>query len=178
MLEVFIDALAYAAQGHVSQRRKGCDDIPYINHPIKVVELLQKVGDETNIDLFSAALLHDILEDTSATEQEMRDKFGDSITNIVVEVTDDMSLSYDDRKKAQIRKAPHLTPDAKKIKIADKISNINDMLTLPINWSNHRKRQYVEWSIKVVAGCRNINPLLDKAFDEVCGKAEKILLDE
>ena len=175
MLEILTDALKFAAEKHVLQRRKGCDQIPYINHPIKVIHILQHIGGETNINLLSAALLHDVLEDTDTSELELRKNFGDTITDIVLEVTDDMTLTYDDRKRYQIKKAPALSHEAKKIKIADKIANIQDIITLPMTWSNRRKRQYFEWSEKVIEGCRGINPKLDSAFDSVLNKADELM---
>lgn len=171
MPKIFIEALRFAADKHVSQRRKGCDQVPYINHPIKVVQILQKIGNETDDALFSAAILHDVLEDTSATEHELREKFGDKITNLVIEVTDDMTLTYEERKRYQIKKAPALSADAKKIKIADKISNIEDIIVFPMTWSNRRKRQYFEWSKRVIEGCRGVNIKLDQEFDNVHKKA-------
>ncbi len=177
MFGVFLEALKFAADKHMSQRRKGCDQIPYINHPIKVVQILYSVGKETNIELLSAAILHDVLEDTCTTEQELRETFGDRITDLVIEVTDDMSLTYDDRKRYQIKKAPALSADAKKIKIADKISNIQDILTLPMTWSNRRKKQYFEWSERVIEGCRNVNAHLDETFDQVYKGAMEAISD-
>jgi len=171
MLEVLFSALKFAAEKHVTQRRKGSDLIPYINHPIKVANILVNVGGETSIELLSAALLHDVLEDTCTTEKELREIFGDKIADLVIEVTDDMTLTYDDRKRYQIKKAPALSPDAKKIKIADKISNIQDIVTLPMTWSTRRKRQYFEWSEKVIEGCRDINTKLDRAFDKTLKEA-------
>lgn len=164
------EALKFAAEKHISQRRKGCDFVPYINHPIKVAHLLYQAG-ETSTELLSAALLHDVLEDTCTTEAELRDIFGDKITSLVLEVTDDMSLTYDDRKRFQIKKAPALTPDAKKIKIADKIANIQDIITFPMAWSHRRKRQYFEWAEKVIEGCRGINAQLDQDFDKTLKEA-------
>ena len=171
MVEVLTDALRFASEKHVLQRRKGCEQIPYINHPIKVMHILHHIGNENNIDLLSAALLHDVLEDTETTELDLRKQFGDAITDIVLEVTDDMTLTYDDRKRYQIKKAPALSPEAKKIKIADKISNIEDIISLPMTWSQRRKRQYFEWSEKVVEGCIGINTKLDAAFVKVLREA-------
>jgi guanosine-3',5'-bis(diphosphate) 3'-pyrophosphohydrolase len=170
MLGIFIKALRFAADKHVLQRRKGCDKIPYINHPIKVVQLLYNAS-ETDPELLAAAILHDVLEDTCTTDEEMRNIFGNRVTNIVLEVTDDMTLNYDDRKRSQIKRAPTLSDDAKKIKIADKISNIRDILDLTLAWSDRRKRQYFEWSEKVVHGCRHTNPFLDTAFDDILKEA-------
>lgn len=177
MLDNLFDALKFAAEKHVSQRRKGCDLVPYINHPIKVAHLLSHAG-EKDPDLLSAALLHDVLEDTCTTEDELREKFGNKVTNLVLEVTDDMSLTYDDRKRYQIKKAPALSADAKKIKIADKISNIQDIITLPMTWSHRRKRQYFEWSEKVVEGCRGINDRLDEDFDKILREAFSVTAND
>ena len=171
MFDNFVDALKFAAEKHMAQRRKGCDLVPYINHPIKVAHMLLTIGKEYDFDLLTAALLHDVLEDTCTTDAEMREKFGERITNIVLEVTDNMTLTYEDRKRSQIQKAPFLSDDAKKIKIADKISNIEDMITYPMTWSHRRKRQYLEWSEKVVKGCRGINEHLDIAFDQILKEA-------
>lgn len=175
MFGTFLNALKFAAEKHVSQRRKGCDLIPYINHPIKVAQLLHDIGKETDYELLAAALLHDVLEDTCTTEAELIEKFGEKVTSIVVEVTDDMTMTYEDRKRYQIRKAPTLTPEAKKIKIADKISNIQDILTLPLNWSERRKKQYFEWSEKVVEGCKGVNPKLDEAFKAILIEAKQAI---
>lgn len=167
--------LKYASEKHMLQRRKGNDSMPYINHTINVAYILQSIGKENEINLLSAAILHDVLEDTDATETELTSLFGEEVTNLVKEVTDDMTLTYDDRKRSQIKKAPALSSGAKKIKIADKISNINDILTTPLTWSNRRKRMYIAWSEKVVEGCRGVNANLDKAFDEIVFKAKSIL---
>lgn len=171
MFDNFVDALKFAAEKHTTQCRKGCDLVPYINHPIKVAHMLLTIGKEADFDLLTAALLHDILEDTCTTGAEMREKFGDRVTDIVLEVTDDMAMNYEDRKRSQIKNAPFLSADAKKIKIADKISNIEDMVTYPMTWSHRRKRQYLEWSEKVVKGCRGINEHLDNAFDQIVKEA-------
>ena len=171
MSGIFLEALKFAAEKHLSQRRKGCAIVPYINHPIKVVHLLVHIGKETDEALLTAAILHDVLEDTQTMEVELREKFGDRITDIVVEVTDDMSLTYEDRKRKQIQDAPGLSDDAKKIKIADKIANIRDILDLPITWSRDRKYQYVEWSQRVVKECSGINVKLDDTFSEVFQEA-------
>ena len=77
-----------------------------------------------------------------------------------------------------IKKAPFLSANAKKLKIADKISNIDDMLTYPMTWSQRRKRQYLEWSVKVVKECRGINERLDIAFDEIVKEANMTIENE
>jgi guanosine-3',5'-bis(diphosphate) 3'-pyrophosphohydrolase len=178
MDSLLLSAIKFASEKHVLQRRKGCNDIPYINHTIRVAHILQVTAKENDPVLLSAAVLHDVLEDTDATEVQLKELFGEEVCSIVIEVTDDMSLTYDDRKRSQIKKAPTLSNKAKLIKIADKISNIQDILTIPLTWSNRRKRKYVEWSEMVVDGCRGINPILDKAFDEVIANAKNILEED
>jgi GTP diphosphokinase / guanosine-3',5'-bis(diphosphate) 3'-diphosphatase len=175
MYGIFIDALRFAADKHVLQRRKGCDSVPYINHPIKVVQVLYHTGSENDPELLAAAVLHDVIEDTDATEKDLRAAFGNRVTDLVLEVSDDMSLNYEDRKRYQIKSAASLSDDAKKIKIADKISNIYDILHLPLTWSHRRKQQYIEWADKVVQSCRGVNPKLDEAFDNIMQKAVDIL---
>jgi GTP diphosphokinase / guanosine-3',5'-bis(diphosphate) 3'-diphosphatase len=164
---LFLNALLFATEKHTLQRRKGSGNVPYVNHLVKVTHLLFDTGRETDITLLTAALLHDVLEDTDTTEAELLQKFGDKVTYIVKEVTDDMSLPYSERKRLQIEKALHISNDAKKIKIADKISNIHDILDLELTWNLQRKIQYVTWSKQVVEQCKGINLLLDKAFDDV-----------
>jgi guanosine-3',5'-bis(diphosphate) 3'-pyrophosphohydrolase len=178
MDSLLLTAIKFASEKHMLQRRKGCNDIPYINHTISVAYTLQVTAGENDQVLLAAAILHDILEDTDTTENQLTELFGKEVCSIVKEVTDDMTLTYDDRKRFQIKKAPTLSQKAKLIKIADKISNIHDILTTPLTWSNRRKRKYVEWSEKVVEGCRGINPKLDKAFDEIIAEAKNVLTED
>jgi len=158
-------ALMYAADKHKFQRRKGYDAVPYINHPIKVANLLIENGEELNHPLLIAAILHDVLEDTDATEVEIARFFGTEVAAIVVEVTDDMTQDYDERKQTQIDKARLLSDDAKKLKIADKIANMNDIAYLPLDWDDNRKLNYFKWAEKVVDGCRGVNHSLESLFD-------------
>lgn len=175
---LLLASVKFASEKHMLQRRKGCDNIPYINHTVRVAYILQETGKETNAAVLAAAILHDVLEDTDATETELTGLFGEEVCNLVKEVTDDMTLTYDDRKRYQIKRAPSLSNNAKQIKIADKISNIQDILTCELTWSNRRKRKYVEWSEKVVEGCRGVNPQLDRAFDNIVEEANSILSAE
>ncbi len=173
-LSKYILAVDFAAEKHKLQRRKGFLKIPYINHPIKVSKLLTDVG-ESDIDLLIAAILHDVLEDTDATPKELDKLFGNIITSIVLEVTDDMSLPEVTRKELQITKAKGLSENAKKLKIADKYCNISDLINYPINWNRERKLNYINWSMKVFEGCKGINIQLDELFTNICKQAiEKI----
>jgi guanosine-3',5'-bis(diphosphate) 3'-pyrophosphohydrolase len=172
--EQILAAAHFAADKHKFQRRKGYLRIPYINHPLKVAHTLTISG-ENDSKLLISALLHDVLEDTNTTESELIDLFGKEITSIVKEVTDDMKLPDLQRKELQVIKAPHLSREAKLIKIADKLCNINDILCYPIHWSRARKVRYAEWSLRVFEGCKGQNEKLDKYFLEVQQKAISIL---
>jgi GTP diphosphokinase / guanosine-3',5'-bis(diphosphate) 3'-diphosphatase len=161
-------AAAFAAEKHRDQRRKDAGASPYINHPIALANVLANEGGVTDTDVICAALLHDTIEDTETTEAELRAAFGDEITAIVLEVTDDKSLEKSARKQGQIDHAPHLSPEAKLVKLADKICNLRDILASPpAGWSTERKREYFDWAAKVVEGVRGAHPALEAAFDRI-----------
>lgn len=157
------NALEFAAYKHRLQRRKGYQRLPYINHPITVTGLLKQF-DETDPELMAAAMLHDVLEDTNSTEEEIIQHFGERVNGIVLEVTDDMSLMSEQRKELQIKHAPNLSTEAKKIKIADKTANILDIHFHPLSWSTNRKRRYISWAGEVVEKCSGVNSGLEENF--------------
>lgn len=165
-LEQLIGALDFAAQQHIFQRRKGTFNIPYINHPIRVCHLLVQCG-ETDVNLLIAAILHDVVEDTPVTAEQISQKFSETVSHIVQEVTDDMRLPKTERKRLQIEKAPYLSNPAKLIKIADKACNMDDLLRYPIWWSKSRKIAYFQWAYEVFQRCKGINQKLDAYFLEV-----------
>lgn len=161
-------AALFAAEKHKNQRRKDAEASPYINHPIALANLLATEGGVTDTDVLCAALLHDTIEDTETTADELREIFGDAVTDIVLEVTDDKSLPKAERKHLQIEHAAHASPQAKLVKLADKICNLRDILASPpADWSVERKQEYFDWSVKVVAGVRDVHPGLALAFDQL-----------
>lgn len=164
----FIEAASFAAKKHAGQRRKGNDAAPYINHPLEVTNLLASVGQIDDYDVLIAALLHDTIEDTETTKDEINEKFGATVTKYVSEVTDDKSLPKAERKQLQIAHAPHISTGAKLVKLADKISNVRDVTENPPDgWSVERRLEYLVWGEKVVAGMRGVNENLEKHFDEL-----------
>ena len=162
----FLSALEFAAEKHKNQKRKGAEASPYINHPIAVAKILAEEGGVTDESLLIAAILHDTVEDTATTPQELVARFGADVAALVGEVTDDKSLPKERRKELQIINAPHKSARAKQLKIADKISNIRDIVSSPpADWSMARKRGYLHWTNQVIEGCRGMNELLDRLFD-------------
>jgi guanosine-3',5'-bis(diphosphate) 3'-pyrophosphohydrolase len=169
-----IQAINFAAQKHSKQKRKGADGQPYINHPLEVLNTLVNVGKIEDYDVLIAAVLHDTIEDTETTVEEITGLFGADVCGYVMEVTDDKSLPKATRKQLQIEHAPHLSNGAKYIKLADKISNIRDVTkNPPAGWSDERRLEYIEWGAKVVNGLRGVNADLENHFDDLIVKARQ-----
>ncbi len=172
----FIKAVAFASEKHRNQRRKDADASPYINHPIALANVLANEGGVVDSTILCAAVLHDTIEDTKTTPDELRQLFGDKVTSIVLEVTDDKSLAKDVRKEEQVRHAPHISAEAKLVKLADKICNLRDILASPpSDWSAERKRAYFEWAARVVAGHRGVHPGLEAVFDGLLARQSELL---
>lgn len=164
-IRILTNAFKFSANKHKKQRRKGILEIPYVNHPIDVANLLANVIDTDDYILLVSAVLHDTIEDTDTTFEELELTFGSDIANIVFEVSDNMSLPKSERKRLQIEKASGLSNRAKMIKIADKICNIQDMLNTRYHWTIRQKLKYISWSEKVVEQCKGLNENLDEQFD-------------
>lgn len=175
-LGMFATAVAFAAEKHRRQRRKDSEASPYINHPITLARLLIVEGDVDDIDTVCGAVLHDTIEDTDTTYEELCAVFGESIASIVLEVTDDKSIAKEERKAAQVRHAPSLSRGAKLVKLADKIANLLDILQRPpAHWSRERKSAYLAWAAAVVDGLRGVHPALEARFDEVLAEGRATL---
>ena len=165
--QVLRRATGFAAWKHDGQLRKGEGKTPYIHHPIEVTAILAEVGEITDLDVLQAALLHDTIEDTPTTPEELESLFTARIRGLVLEVSDDKSLDKFERKALQIKHAPHLSGEAKTIKLADKISNVTDVaFATPIDWPAERQREYFDWATRVVAGLRGCNAALEAWFDK------------
>ena len=165
-LALLFRALAFAAHKHRDQRRKDAEASPYINHPIALAEVLAGEGGVADVEVLAAALLHDTIEDTATTADELRAEFGARIAAMVEEVTDDQSLPKADRKRLQIEHAPKLSVEAKLVKLADKTCNLRDIVVRPpAKWDLTRRREYFDWAKRVVDGLRGVHPGLERAFD-------------
>ena len=163
-----LDALQFAAHKHRDQRRKDLEASPYINHPIALANVLWGEGGVHDPVVIEAALLHDTIEDTETTPAELRKRFGRKVASIVGEVTDDKALPKAERKRLQVEHAPHISREAKLVKLADKISNLRDMAaSAPKTWPKSRVREYFDWAKRVVDALRGVHPRLERIFDEV-----------
>ena len=130
----------------------------------------------TDDAILLAACLHDTVEDTETTFEELEETFGTEVSNLVRNVTDDKSLEKAKRKQLQIEHAAKSSDKVKQIKIADKLCNIRDITTSPPkDWPLRRRTEYLDWSQEVVSGCRGVNLSLEQAFDEAIKQAHKAL---
>ena len=162
-----ISAISFAADKHRNQRRKDIEASPYINHPIALANILANEAGIEDEKVLVAAILHDTIEDTETTAQELADLFGDDVTAIVLEVTDDKSLPKAERKRLQVEHAPTISRRAKLVKLADKIANLRDIAASPpADWPLKRQQEYFDWAKAVVDGLRGIHPTLERIFDE------------
>ena len=167
MTKQLITAIAFAADKHRNQRRKDADASPYINHPIALANLLLNEAGVEDQRVLIAAVLHDTIEDTDTTEQELVRHFGKDVADIVLEVTDDKALPKAERKRLQIEHAAHISRRAKLVKLADKICNLRDITASPpADWSIQRKQEYFDWAKSVVDELRGVHPGLEHLFDK------------
>lgn len=167
-MKKLIQMLAFATEAHKDQRRMGANKTPFINHPIRVAQILSEVGGVIDEDILCASLGHDLIEDTPTSIDTIENLFGKEVASLVAACSDDKALPKQERKRLQIEHVKDMTNDARLIKLADKIANMQDILFDPPEWKLDRKIKYFEWSKAVVdAGLRSVNPMLETLFDDV-----------
>ena len=163
--QLILKAAHFAAHKHRNQRRKDEEKTPYINHPISVAKIISEIGNIEDPEVLAAALLHDTIEDTETTVDELIDNFGERVCSLVQEVTDDKNLPKMERKQRQIEHAKEISEGAALIKLGDKISNVTDITdTPPTDWDSNRRLEYFEWAEKVINNCPKVNTSLEKYF--------------
>jgi len=178
-LRELLAAIHFAAAKHRDHRRKDPSASPYINHPIEVAEVLARIGGVADLDVLRAAVLHDTLEDTETSPQELCDAFGPRVAALVAEVSDDKSLAKEERKRLQIEHAAHASAGAKLVKLGDKICNVRDVTQqAPDGWNRERRLAYLDWSAQVVAGCRGVCPSLERHFDALVERGRERIESE
>ncbi|XP_065210529.1 guanosine-3',5'-bis(diphosphate) 3'-pyrophosphohydrolase MESH1 [Planococcus citri] len=161
----------FAAIKHRQQRRNDAEQTPYINHPIGVAYILSNEGKVTDLNVILAALLHDTVEDTDTTLEEISRAFGESIADIVAEVTDDKSLPKERRKELQIEHAPGCSYAAKLVKLADKLYNLRDLeRQTPVGWTEQRVQEYFKWAKQVVNGLKGTNSKIESELEKLFAK--------
>jgi guanosine-3',5'-bis(diphosphate) 3'-pyrophosphohydrolase len=165
-------AACFAAQAHTGQMRKGGAEAPYVNHLAEVAAFVAEATEGRDADLVAAAWLHDVVEDCDIAREEIASRFGAEVADLVLEVTDDMSLPKEQRRQRQIETVATKSPRARLLKLADKTSNVTAVVeSPPADWSQEELEDYLRWAVSVVdAGCRGLNAELEAKFDHAVGK--------
>lgn len=149
----FHRSIMFATIAHRGQLRSGTD-LPYIIHPMDVAMRLMQAGVKDTAVL-QAAVLHDVIEDTPDTHKDLVNSFGEEVAGIVLEVTDDDTLTKRQQREAGIARARNLSHGAKLVKLADMASNVSSTdLKRPAKWSNSLKKAYIKTCCQVADGCR------------------------
>ena len=117
-------AITFAVQRHAGQTRKG-SDIPYITHPLETLTIMNAMRADTN--LLIAGVLHDLIEDTNTTKDELLKLFNEDVVELVMSHTEDKSKSWDERKISAIRELQEGSKRLKMLVMADKISNLKNI---------------------------------------------------
>ncbi len=118
-------AFVLALRAHEGQMRKDAPT-PYIVHPVRVAILLARYGLSDTV--VAAGLVHDVVEDTSLSLEDVRRELGEEVAAIVAPVTHDDTLSWDDKKKAYIEAVRAASEGAKAVSVADKIANAESLI--------------------------------------------------
>jgi len=175
-LACLLDAVRFAAEQHRDHRRKGVVAAPYINHPIIVAEQLAGAGVE-DAELLMAAVLHDVVEDTETTAEEVEELYGQRVARIVAEVTDDKSLKEEERKRRVVQSIAGKSREAQMLKLSDLAANVYDVVHHPPDWSRERKVRYFDWAEQVAREVRGVHPELERHLAEVLAEGRARLGD-
>ncbi len=166
--ELVLQAVAYAAEKHEGQKRK-YSGIPYIAHPISVILILLEEGNVKDHFILAAAALHDTLEDTDAIGEEISYLFSEKVKGLVEELTNDPNLTSEKKHLWQIEHALKMSPEAKQIKIADRISNLrsyNEQEFPEGSQQEDHKKTYFIASVGLSKALSGFNENLDIALQE------------
>jgi GTP diphosphokinase / guanosine-3',5'-bis(diphosphate) 3'-diphosphatase len=173
--ERVLAAVRYAAEMHWEDRRKGEADTPYINHPIPVAEQLAARGLGADAELLMAAVLHDVIEDTDATAEDLRRRFGARVAAIVQEVSDDKTLEKMVRRQRTVETVGAKSREARLIKLSDLIANVHDVAHHPPQWTLERKLNYLLWAERVGGAVAGTHAELEAMLSREIAEARALL---
>lgn len=167
------DALALAARAHAGQSRKGHPGQPQIVHIADVAVRVLRSTD-ADAETMIAALLHDAVEDTDVTLDQIGESFGQTIAGIVAELTDDPTLPEAERRRRQVEEAPGKSGAARRIKLADKASNLAALATAdPSAVAEDERQTYLAWALDMLAALRGTDAVLEA---DLAAEAERLRL--
>ena len=168
------DAVLFAAHAHAGQIRTDKGD-PYFNHLAEVAALCAALEPFDSV-LVTACYLHDTIEDTEVTEADLRARFGNEVTDLVMDVTDPPGLKGDARRARQVTHTAACGKRVKLLKLADKTSNVEELIGLsPSRFDATANALYLDWSRKVVDVCRGLEPVLEARFDASTARLETVI---
>ncbi|OJU65117.1 MAG: hypothetical protein BGO01_06440 [Armatimonadetes bacterium 55-13] len=152
------DAMEFAAKAHRGQVRDGEAPLPYITHPVEVLINLRYVGGIENPDMQTAALLHDVVEESGTTFEEIEKQFGPRVRDLVKELTREeptseqtAGMSKDEiwelRSGMLLGEISQMSPTAQTIKLADRFSNLREAHQVK---SGKKLKRYAKQSEKIL----------------------------
>lgn len=157
----------YAERAHTGQYRKGkagAPQIPYIEHPRAVARILHDEAGIVDPVILQAALLHDTMEDTGATHENLVAEFGHDVADVVRELTNPADFGPGGKAAWQAAHAKTMSARAATVKVADKTANLRDLINSPPDWPAERKRKYFEDAMQVVQSMGHKHPLMERLF--------------
>lgn len=167
-------AAGFAARVHAGQTRKGGSGPAFVLHLAEVADLLAKALEEPDAELVAAAWLHDAVEKTKISSEEIEGIFGPRVASLVAEVSDDKSLPEAERHRMQIETIGEKTEAARLLRLADKISGLRELAEdPPAGWDAARRRDWLQFATDVAAGCRGLNGALDLLFEQAAAAAAR-----
>lgn len=147
--ELVLLARDFCIKAHEGQKRD--NGAPYSTHPIEVVEILRRHGVADDATL-AAGYLHDVLEDTDVTVEQMRSEFGEEITGLVQELTNRgyPGRSFEEKHRTLAEHARKMSDKAKAVKLADRLHNLSQMDVWPIE----RRQRYAAATVDLLEALR------------------------
>ncbi|MBB4634557.1 HD domain-containing protein [Longimicrobium terrae] len=170
------EAAAFAAAACAGQMRSGRRSIPVTAHFEEVAALMALAGASDSER--AAGRLHDVVEDSSVTLAEIRERFGPEVAAIVDGMTDPpefAGMPLLERKTLQAERIRSKPDAVKRGKIADQTSNLRSLaVDPPTGWPPEKCRAYAEGALRIVSACRGASPVLEALFDEAHAEVARV----
>lgn len=148
---------------------------PMMEHISEVATLVESHGGSS--EMIAAAWLHDVVEDTDVTLEQVGEWFGPSVRSLVDGLTDPEGFAakpLEERKRLQAERIRGLSDDVKRIKLCDQLSNVRRVLDRPPDdWSAEKQFTYIQGARNIVMECRGLWPALDEQFNAAYATAQR-----
>lgn len=172
-------AIRFATIKHIDQKRKGTP-YPYIIHPLEVMQILTEEG--ASEEIIIAGILHDTIEDTKTTHEELTTNFGEKVSQYVKYISENKELPWHDRKREAINTAKNSSKDVQLLFCADKLSNLRsiyyDLSNIGFElWDRFNSEICdIEWYYKnMIMALSELDGI--RAYDELCALYNKVFED-